>query len=173
VKQFYRHVKISVGHEWKKTIGANTQLDSKRQSLAKQILKLREVKFPKALFSLLQSTQRKLSPNEIHGIVSICRPLNGRRKPFKLAKAVVYILCGEATAYKELEEKARALAKKPPLSKYGLIAEIFATPLSSFLQTEQGLLAKCQDIVYPLLRVKCVTTSFTQMFIDQESYIQM
>ena len=35
------------------------------------------------------------------------------------------------------------------------------------------LVAKCQDIVYPSLRVKCVTTSFTLGFLDQGFHSQM
>lgn len=46
-------------------------LDSKRQILAKQILKLREVKFPKALFNLLKSTKEKFTSNELYDIMII------------------------------------------------------------------------------------------------------
>lgn len=140
VKQFYKHVKRSIGHDWKKLQIIHSHLDSKRHILAKQILKLREVKFPKALFNLLKLTEKRFTFNEIQGIVTIYDSLNGRRKRHELARAIIYILCDGKLNYKQIERKAMGLIKKPPLSKYGIVPEIHVTPWTSFLQTEWGVL---------------------------------
>jgi DNA modification methylase len=146
VKQFHKHVKRSIGRDWKKLRLVRSHLDSKRQILARQILKLREVKFPKALFNLLKTREKRFALNEIQGILAIYSPLAYNRKRYELAKAIIYILCDGNLNYRQIERKTRDLLKRPPLSKYGIVPEVHATPSASFLQTEGGVLLGEQDL---------------------------
>lgn len=139
VKQFYRLVK-----DRKSKLNGKARdylsLDRKRASLADQILKLRQVKFPKALFSLLCGELEQAVSKEIQAIVSVSSPLTGTRKPHQLGKLMIYILYTGTLDCKQVEQKAKALIERRPLSKYGLVAEVHVKRMNSFLQTERGIL---------------------------------
>ena len=139
VEQFYKYVNNDIGtqsnvREIQKT------LERKRKVMEKQILKLREVKFPKALFNRLKSKHKMLTPEEVNCIVSICESLKVRKRKHEIAKITLFILCnrGANLDFESLEREARSIARKPPLSKYGLVPEIFVMPIDVFLETKNS-----------------------------------
>jgi DNA modification methylase len=135
VRQFHRNVKSNVRQKRRKILQNNSKLDVKRSFLATQIIKLRQLKFPKALFNTLRAGGEELTHEQIHSLLSINSSLNGTHKDYQLAKSTVYILCNDGVSHTNLEEKARQLAEKPPLSKYGLVLEIHAVSLASFCRS--------------------------------------
>ena len=53
-------------------------------------------------------------------IFAVAMPVGLEASPHCFSKVAVHLVCNGKTPLARVEEKARALAKKPPLSKYGI-----------------------------------------------------
>lgn len=125
-EQFQSVTADHVGRRWQSTKRAREENGSRQAALAESIYSLRQTKFPKALFKELQ---RALGPTKLVGvrlIVADATRLKNPSLPHCFAELAVYILCNSKAPITLIESEARRLAKKPPLSKYGIISDIRA-----------------------------------------------
>jgi len=123
-EQFRTITATHVGQRWQSTKKLRAQNGSKQVALAESICKLRETKFPKALFKELK---RKLGGKKVGGVKAIfadAERLKNGQKPHCFSELAVYILCIGDAPLAAIESAARELVRRPPLSKYGIIPDV-------------------------------------------------
>lgn len=141
-EQFLKVTRNHISDQWKNGRVATRQLEDGRTQLAQTIKKLREVKYPKALYKEL-SKCTKDSNSRIKAIVAKSVPIspNGSRS---FAKIFVFVLVEGDSA--EILQRARKIASRAPLSKFGLTAEIAASSVDGFLKSKDGCLLQEQSL---------------------------
>jgi len=138
-KQFRNIVVDDVRRKWrreKKLIETN---GAKQFALAERIYKLRQTKFPKALFKELQVSLGEAALGHIKFIFAEATSVGKDAPSHCFSRVAVYFVCNGKTSVVRIEDKARALVKKPPLSKYGIMPEIHVLPWSTFSRQKNGL----------------------------------
>ncbi|HEY5176413.1 MAG TPA: site-specific DNA-methyltransferase [Terriglobales bacterium] len=125
-QQFQRFTADHVGRRWHSTKHLRAENGSKQAALADSIYRLRQTKFPKALFKELQRTLGSSGLIGVRLIVVDAARLKDPPAPHCFAKLAIYMLCNAAAPLTVIEDEARRLATKPPLSKYGIISDIHA-----------------------------------------------
>jgi DNA modification methylase len=133
-QQFANIVAKDIRRQWrlkKKVIAKN---GAEQLALAERIYKLRQTKFPKALFKQLQTSMGEAALRRVKFIFAIATPVGEDAPQHCFSHMAVYVVCNGKTPLTRLEEKARALVKRPPLSKYGIVPEVHVLPWSKFSQ---------------------------------------
>jgi DNA modification methylase len=144
--QFYRIISGHIKEKWTRGRRLLKETNVTRKHLAQQIRKLRQVKFPKALF---KEIRRALGVSQVSGIKAILSKsvsLNGSSSPDCFAKMFIYFLCEKGTPIADIERQARNCAGKAPLSKYGIAAEVHAHLAENFWKSRDGRLLGGQSL---------------------------
>jgi DNA modification methylase len=145
-EQFHEIIAGHIEHRWDENKRFLKATDATRRELAHTIRKLRQVKFPKALFKELR---RALGPSQVSGVKGILAkavPLNGRSLSGRFSHVFVYFLCERGAPIAVLEREGRKLAIRPPLSKYGITATVHARCLEDFWRSRDGCLLRGQKL---------------------------
>src|SRR4029077_13751246 len=100
----------------------------------------------KALFKDVQKVIGRADASRIRAILAKAVALNGRSSRHCFSHLFVYFLCDEGAPIALIEREGRRLAQKPPLSKYGISAEIHARPVDHFSSTRDGCLLAGQKL---------------------------
>jgi len=144
--QFYQIISNHIKEKWTKNKRLLKEVDVTRKHLAQQIRKLRQVKFPKALF---KEIRKVLGASQVSGVKAILAksvPLNGNCSSHCFSKIFVYFLCEKGSPISEIERQARNCSVKPPLSKYGITAEVHAHLAENFAKSRDGRLLEGQKL---------------------------
>lgn len=132
-QQFVRLVADDVRRKWdtrKQLIARN---GSQQLALAEKIHKLRQTKFPKALFKELQSSLGRPALHNVKCLFAVARRVRKGAPSYLFSKLIVYLICCNAEMCSDrIEERAKALITRPPLSKYGIMPVIHVLPWSRF-----------------------------------------
>lgn len=149
-KQFHGVVARHIGEKWSKNKKLLAKTDANRQLLAETIRKLRQVKFPKALYKELR---KSLGAQQLAGVKAILAkavPLNGNASKHSFSHVLVYFLCARDAPFSLIEEEARKLVLRPPLSKYGISSEVNVERIERFWKSRDGCLLAGQTLfIYP------------------------
>jgi hypothetical protein len=123
-EQFQSVTAKHVSHRWQKTKQERTQNGSQQAALADSIRRLRQTKFPKALFKGLKLALGQTQVSGIKAILADAQRLKNPPAPHVFAELALYIVCASGAPIAAIERAARQIANKPPMSKYGIIANI-------------------------------------------------
>lgn len=139
--QFHRILTNHIGQRWHN----NGKLLAKRahdnrEQLAQTIRKLRQVKYPKALYKELRKTIGVSKLAGVKAIIAKAVPLNDNSPKHSFSRILVYFLCDSNAPLKLIEREARKKTLKPPLSKYGIVADVCASRFSKFWKSKEGCL---------------------------------
>ena len=130
-QQFENIVADDVRRRWRKKERLIQKNGLKQVDLAERIYKLRQTKFPKAVFKELQASLGKPALRRVRLIFAVATPV-GRGAPSHYFSKVTVYLVFDGKISTAVEDKARTLARKPPLSKYGIAADIHALTWKQF-----------------------------------------
>lgn len=114
-----------VNHRWLNRKEKRVQNGTRQAALAENISKLRQTKFPKELFKRLKSALGETKVKTIKAILADGERLKNPPAPHLFSKLEIYIVCDGGTPVAAIEAAARQIACKPPLSKYGILANIY------------------------------------------------
>ena len=145
-QQFASIVADDIRRKWhrkKKSIERN---GARQIALAERIYKLRQTKFPKALFKELQSSLGRAALGRVKVIFAVAAPVGEKAAPRYFSKVAVHLICDGKTPLNRIEEKALVLVKKPPLSKYGIIPEVHVFPWARLSQQKSRLKANRKQL---------------------------
>ncbi|MGO9640471.1 MAG: DNA-methyltransferase [Candidatus Acidiferrales bacterium] len=145
-KQFYKVITNHIGEKWSKSKETRTAADVSREQLAQTIRKLRQVKFPKALFKELRKCLGTPNLTGVTAILAKAVPLNGNAPKHSFSQMVIYFLCDRQAPARLIEQEARKLILKAPLSKYGLVAEVHAHRYNKFWHSGEACLLAGQTL---------------------------
>lgn len=135
--------RVVSGHAFEQWRNGRRQLiqraNGNRRELAGVIRKLRQTKFPKTLFKELRRKVGELNTRGVQAILA--KSVTSNSMPDRsFGQIFVYLLCDQTTPVASLEKTVEALAKKPPLSKYGLRPEVHVVGLKAFAKSRDGSL---------------------------------
>ena len=145
--QFHRILTTHIGEKWHnngKLLAARA--DASREQLAQTIRKLRQVKFPKALYKELRKTLGSAKLLGVKAILAKAVPLNGNSPKHCFSRVLVYFLCDSKAPLTLIEQEAIKRILKPPLSKYGLVADVYAGRFNGFWKSKEGCLLAGQTL---------------------------
>ncbi|MGA8153293.1 MAG: site-specific DNA-methyltransferase [Terriglobales bacterium] len=145
-EQFSEIVTDDIRRKWdlkKERVAKN---GAQQLALAERIYKLRQTKFPKALFKQLETSLGEAVLKRVKFILAVAAPLGREAPPHCFSKVTVHLVCNGKTPLALVEEKARVLVKKPPLSKYGIVPEVHVLAWSRF--SERSNAARKQWFLY-------------------------
>jgi DNA modification methylase len=131
-QQFANIVADDVRRKWHKKKHLMEQNGAQQLALAERIYKLRQTKFPKALFKELQSSLGEPALRGVKFIFAVAGSVGRGAPSHYFSRLAVYLVCNGKAPLVRIEDKARALVKKPPLSKYGIMPEIHILPWKTF-----------------------------------------
>jgi len=145
-RQFYRVITSHINKTWNRKKKLAEETAANREQLAVTIRKLRQVKFPKALF---KEIRRVINVSELSGIRAILAkagPVNGNSPRYCFSHMLVYLLCDLQAPVTSIELAGKKAALRPPLSKYGISAEVHAQLDSKFWASRDGCLLSGQRL---------------------------
>ena len=145
-KRFHNVVARHVGEKWSKNKKLLAKTDENRKLLAETIRKLRQVKFPKALYKGLRKSLGARQLIGVNAILAKVGPLNGNGSRHSFSHVLIYLLCTGEVSSARIEQEARMLVQKPPLSKYGISAEVNVERLDRFWKSRDGCLLAGQTL---------------------------
>lgn len=131
-QQFANIVAAEVQVKWHKKKQLVEKNGLKQLALADKIYKLRQTKFPKAVFKELQSSLGEPALRGVKFIFAKARPVATGSPSHYFSKVSVYLVCNGKTPEVRIRDKASALIKKPPLSKYGIMPDLHILPWRRF-----------------------------------------
>ncbi len=164
-EQFYEIIADHIEHRWDKNKRLLKATDVTRRELAQTIRKLRQVKFPKALFKELRRAMGRSRVSGVKAILAKAVPLNGRSSSGHFSHVFVYFLCEKGAPIAAVEQEGRRLAIRPPLSKYGITAAVHARSLEDFWKSRDGCLLRGQKL---FLYVEGATHHYSSEFVAAE-----
>ena len=136
IDQFYRVTTNHINEKWRSSRQILARTKQRQHELANLIRRLRQVKFPKALF---KEVQRAIGESEVRGvraIVAVAVPVIHRSVPRYFSGVVVNFLCQRGSPVSLIEREARRLARKPPISKYGILPEVHSEYWEDFVRSD-------------------------------------
>jgi DNA modification methylase len=142
-QHFLRITNSHVGNNWKARQIEFQVSESERQRLSDIIRRLRQTKYPKSLFKELLRRSSPKAAESVTAIIAKAVPAtqNGS-KP--VAKLFLYLICDSHSS--TLLRESRKLVKRPPLSKFGIEAEVYAMAPDSFFKSKDACLLRGQPL---------------------------
>ncbi len=146
IEMYQTVVKQFVGQEWALRSEQLKTLDGKRKALHDQILRLRLTKYPKTLIKELENLMSESMPifRGILAVAPVVPPaVTSQSKRHHLLSLNVYLICEDIQNRKAFEGMIQKVASRPPLSKFGINAQVFLLTLKEVgnLQPRFGLAA--------------------------------
>lgn len=139
--QFYRVITNHINDRWRNNKIVQKEMDAARARLAQTIRKLRLTKFPKALF---REVKKVLGFSRLESVrLILCRaspiPRSSVLNSFSVS---VHFVCDKKAPLHLIQNVARNRIQKPPLSKYGIVAEAHASSLDRFWKSRYARLLR-------------------------------
>jgi DNA modification methylase len=145
-EQFHKVMTNHIGEMWQSSKVVLAKAEEKQHELASTIRKLRQVKFPKALFNRVRRKLGGAEAGGVRSILAITSPVIDQRSSHYFSTVSVNLLCDRASPMPLIERTARELIKKPPLSKYGILPEVHCEFWDDFVASEGWLRLKGQRL---------------------------